>query len=673
MSTRFIAIALFFAITISTLNTVDPTHASLPKPFISTQDPGLARDWFDTTVNNGAFPFSFDYDGQPSSSFLQSWKQAIHSRDLDSNRTQEEYTFTDPKTRLKVRWVVIRYSDFPAVEWTCHFTNEGRSDTPIISNAQALDWQIRSNELGDSTLHYSTGSRAAADDYAPQVANLTAGTDLPLSGASGWLTTEVLSYFNLLTPDTNALIGIGWPGNWKARFTRDTGNGLHILAGQGLTHFVLHPGEEARTPLIALVFYKGDWITGQNLWRRWMLAHNLPRVKGKLPAPIIGSAAKEIDNLHYNTTNEISEMDQIRADKLPCDWWWIDAGWYPSKSIWTKTGTWDEDPSQFPNGIRQVSDHARSLGMKQILWFEPERVTSGSALEKEHPEWLIYRQGNDNQLFNLGIPAARKFLTDLISDRITKFGVDLYRQDFNFDPLPYWQSQDTPDRQGMTEIKYIEGFLQFWDDLRAYHHGMFIDCCAAGGRRNDLEILRRAVPLLQSDYRWEPNGTQANNYGAALWMPYHGTGGPNVFTTYMWRSFMGPSHGYVPDRTDPNSVSLIKAMAEQEQLIQPFFFGDFYPLTPWSLDNSAWMSWQYDRPDMAQGIVQAFRRPGNFDPTQTFKLCGLDPNSQYRFHDFDSNGDTVYSGSDLMVKGLSITLTDEPQSALLLYTKLSKP
>ena len=45
--------------------------------------------------------------------------------------------------------------------------------------------------------------------------------------------------------------------------------------------------------------------------------------------------------------------------------------------------------------------------------------------------------------------------------------------------------------------------------------------------------------------------------------------------------------------------------------MQPYYFGDYYPLTPWSLDNGAWLAWQYDRPDLNSGVVLAFRRPDN--------------------------------------------------------------
>ncbi|MBV9849150.1 MAG: alpha-galactosidase, partial [Armatimonadetes bacterium] len=349
--------------------------SAAPRPFVSDGDKRLARQWLASTMaRGGALPFSFDYGGQPSSGFLPAWRRRHATTRLDAQRTRDEYAFDDPRTGLTVRCVAVRYSDFPAVEWTVFFRNNGRADTPLLSHIQALDLRLSPAIPGDCTLHYSTGSHAGPDDYQPRTATLPLGADLPLGGASGWSTTEVLSYFNLVGPDANVLVGLGWPGNWRARFTRDAGGGLRILAGQGLTHFVLHPGEEARSPLIALQFYTGDWIRGQNLWRRWMVAQNLPRAGGQPPPPILATAAPEIGGLHYNQANEIRAMDLAAQEKLPVNHWWIDAGWYPCHGNWYNVGTWREDRAEFPDGLRTVTDHARRLGMRQVLWFEPERV-----------------------------------------------------------------------------------------------------------------------------------------------------------------------------------------------------------------------------------------------------------------------------------------------------------
>ena len=64
----------------------------------------------------------------------------------------------------------------------------------------------------------------------------------------------------------------------------------------------------------------------------------------------------------------------------------------------------------------------------------------------------------------------------------------MYRNDFNLDPLGFWRGADAPDRQGITEIRYVEGQYAIWDELlRRGIPGCAIDNCASGGRRIDLE------------------------------------------------------------------------------------------------------------------------------------------------------------------------------------------
>ena len=134
------------------------------------------------------------------------------------------------------------------------------------------------------------------------------------------------------------------------------------------------------------------------------------------------------------------------------------------------------------------------MGIKTIVWFEPERVTPGTWLTEHHPEWILGGKGGG--LLNLGNPAARAWLTDHVDKLMTEQGIDLYRQDFNMDPLALWRGNDAEDRQGITEIHHVEGYLAYWDELLRRHPDMFIDSCASGGRRNDLETMRRAIPLV---------------------------------------------------------------------------------------------------------------------------------------------------------------------------------
>ena len=246
--------------------------AKFEAPLLSTPQEGLFL---------AAPPFSFMYNGKPSSQLLGTWKVDRKTETIDEHRTSRTVTYSDPAGRLSVRCEAVEYDDFPTVEWTLWFRNTGTADTPIIENIQSLDVRWRRG-AGEFLLHHNIGSPADGTDYTPLESALGTNSTKHLGGAGGRSTNANMSYFNLeRNKDDGLIVVVGWPGQWAAEFIRDQDQGLRLKAGQELTHFKLLPGEEVRTPLVVMQFWKGgDWIRSQNIWRRWMIAHNMPRPGG---------------------------------------------------------------------------------------------------------------------------------------------------------------------------------------------------------------------------------------------------------------------------------------------------------------------------------------------------------------------------------------------------------
>jgi alpha-galactosidase len=635
-------------------------------------------------------PFSFTYAGNRSTEFLKTWAFKRESRVIDDWRTEHLLTYTEPGGAISLRCVAVEYRDFPTIEWTLRFKNSGTKNSGILAEIHAMDLAMErfpwpTSETAEFHLHHQTGSPCKPNDYEPFVTRLEpkqpvghvanvpgtmTSSSVRFAPPAGRPTDSVLPYFNVEMPSSEGVIAVvGWPGQWAASFDRDAAAGLRIRAGQEKTHLVLQPGEEIRTPLIVLQFWKGDRIHSQNVWRRWMLAHNLPRPGGKLPPVQMAACSSHQfgEMIHANTANQKFFVDRYVEEKLGLDYWWMDAGWYVNQSGWPNTGTWEVDTKRFPGGLRVISDHSRAKGVKTIVWFEPERVTPGTWLTQNHPEWILGGAGGG--LLNLGNPDARKWLTDHVDKLLTEQGIDLYRQDFNIDPLGFWRKNDPPDRQGITEIRHVEGYLAYWDELRRRHPNMLIDSCASGGRRNDLETLRRAVPLLRSDYIIEPVGNQGHTYGIAFWMPYYGTG-TGAVDPYMLRSVLCPHFTACFDmRRKDLDFALLRRVLGQWRKFAPNYFGDYYPLTPYSLDKSAWIAWQFDRPDAGEGMIQAFRRTESVYESIRVRLRGLDPEARYELTNLVAAGSTKTTGRELMEKGLAIAITDQPGSALIVYRK----
>jgi hypothetical protein len=84
------------------------------------------------------------------------------------------------------------------------------------------------------------------------------------------------------------------------------------------------------------------------------------------------------------------------------------------------------------------------------------------------------------------------------------------------------------------------------------------------------------------------------------------------------------------------------------------------------------MAWQFDRPDLAAGLIQAFRRPDSPYVSAQYKLRALEPEARYLVSDWDTDPPRPMTGRELMEQGLLITLPQQPGAALITYEKVEK-
>ena len=102
--------------------------------------------------------------------------------------------------------------------------------------------------------------------------------------------------------------------------------------------------------------------------------------------------------------------------------------------------------------------------------------------------------------------------------------------------------------------------------------------------------------------------------------------------------------------------------------VQPYYAGDFYPLTPYTIGDDAWMAWQCHRTDLNAGLVQAFRRAGAKESSLTIKLHGLEAGARYEVQDMDG-GKSECLGRELMEEFV-IERKAAPSACLFTYRRL---
>jgi alpha-galactosidase len=127
-------------------------------------------------------------------------------------------------------------------------------------------------------------------------------------------------------------------------------------------------------------------------------------------------------------------------------------------------------------------------------------------------------------------------------------------------------------------------------------------------------------------------------------------------------------------QTDPRSRTIdypaLDRLGLQWRQIAPYYYGDYYPLTPYSTEQTAWMAWQFNRPDSKDGMVQAFRRSQSPMESARFKLRGLDVAAKYSVHNLDAPGETIFIGRELEEQGLPVVIKNEASAVVITSEKV---
>jgi alpha-galactosidase len=678
--------------------------------------PGDVRndEWLQSHLGTGSqLPFSFVYGRESSRELLSAWPTKTQSQALDDSHTEHVVIWTDPKTQLQVRLSGLSYTGSSVIEWTVFFKNDGKADTPILEEVQPLDTSVSVVGSGIPTLFYSRGA-GGMDAYSLGKRRLNQLEDFRMSNDGGGKTVESIPFFDIHMNGGGLIGAVGWPGQWVISFSRPTEAAIELKAGMQNTHLSLHPGEEIRTPLILLLPWQGDDLDAHNVLRHHILKYHAPQYDGKpvvLPLSHGGWGG-------MTTSTSLRLIDQLTKENLGFENFWMDAGWYGAdrpvaefqvfgeEDWWLHAGNWRINRIPHPDGLRPISDAAHAKGLKFLLWFEPERAVVGTPLTLDHPEWFIGEQGAEVggnlkrpfakfRLFNFGDPVARQAMTDLMSDLITKEGVDIFRQDCNFAPAAFWGPADARDRQGITQIRYVVGLLEFWDELRRRHPQLMLDIV----ERGDLDSISRGVDLTRADYpispEADPIGNQLATEGLAYWRPHFGTAFQiRPRDDYHFRSGFTPGTGFALFNTGgtPEQVGKfipadfpfdwLRTEIAQFKRARPYYYGDYYPILPCSsnadceteADNEQsadfeWAAWQFNRPEQNDGMVQAFRRASNKESTRNLRLRGLDPDANYFVTDSDTETRSMVLGRELMGKGLQVQIVEKPGAAVLFYKK----
>jgi alpha-galactosidase len=573
------------------------------------------------------------------------------------------------------------YSAANAVEWQVRLAAPEREEPPLWENPCSADFVLTFPSEAAVSLHWSKGSHDSPSDFQPCEDMLGKGKPLTLESYGGRSSDGTLPYFDLSSQGGGLILGVGWTGDWRASFEALGSGRVRVRAGLQRARFRLRAGEEVRLPSVLVMSYRGDWLDGQNQFRRLMLEHFTPTNHPAMELMPVAASVHGVIGFNDTTEEKLTSFAaDLVATGLPLDTFWLDAGWN-TQGFPRGQGNPEADSRRFPRGLATVGEAARSAGMRFLAWFEPERAMPGTSLDREHRAWLLqptdtppelrYQEKDGFRLLDLGNPEARRWVVERVSRQIREAGIGIYRQDCNLYPAFFWRTAEETNRAGLREMRHIAGLYDYLDDLARRHPGLILDNCASGGRRLDFEMMRRCVALWRSDYCWGrpafPRSAQAMTYGLSLWLPLHGLGAAAVDDLAL-RSGMGGCASFALNFRDPTAVAALRQHLLRYIKVRSLFMKDYYPLTPWSLDPARLLAFQFHDPASGGGVVQVFRGSGASDEVARLKLRGLEPAARYVVTSWDSPAEgRSFTGGLLMSEGLPVTIPRDGAALVFQY------
>ncbi|MBQ2848368.1 MAG: alpha-galactosidase [Clostridia bacterium] len=631
----------------------------------------LCREWYKRNIynDNGEYPFTFKVDGKKFNP--AEWEKSfaetpqIEAGNVYKGGKTEYLILTNKDKGLEVTVEMTLFAQNATCQWAVYIKNTGNENSGVISDFYALD---SSFQTGAAELYYSMGSDTAASDFSLIKKDLSF-IEREFHGIDGKPTEAYLPYFNISGENSGMILGIGWTGQWAAAMSETKGI-TDISVKQEHFNAYLLPGEEVRSPLVSISFYeKENPLKGFNLFRKWIMDCVYPENVAQNVYTVMEVAGP----MSTRTSDEIIEILDGIDDSIykQTDAFWMDAGWYEYNEGWYDgVGNWTVDTSRYDNGISELSGYAKEKGLGHVLWYEPERVYPGTQFHNvgsQHEEWLIYGS-SENIMWNLANEDAFEYYCEYLLNSMKENGITVYRQDFNFAPLEYWQKADEEfygGRTGVCENHYVTNLYRFLDYLTENIEGLIIDNCASGGKRLDLEMTYRSIAFWRSDYNCSYHtdlfdATQSHTYGISFWLPITGS------SLYMQDEYAARSDIMPLMLMDFFSHTHPDFSFHKEQ--REFMAGNYYPLDFGSFDKDRMHAMQYSSEDGLSGTAFVYKRAEVSADEYTVRFNGLIPAQTYNVCDIDLP-ETVYSltGEELMNEGLTIDLPEGEKAIILMY------
>lgn len=289
---------------------------------------------------------------------------------------------------------------------------------------------------------------------------------------------------------------LAYSGNFKVVVEATPYDYTNVVIGMSDTDFAwqLKPGEALETPSVYCGYSaKGLGRMSRQL-HRLEKEHLMPEAFAKKELPVLY-------NSWYATYFDVRCEEQKRLAKKAADMgvelFVVDDGWFCGRSDDTRgLGDWITDPEKFPNGLTELIDYVKGLGMKFGIWIEPEMVNEDSGLFRAHPDW-VYRfenreilKGRNQYVLDLSRKEVADFMIGTLDRLLSEHDISYIKWDMN---RPVSETgvcgQNSLERKQVW-LLHMQNFYRVVETVRKRHPEVEFEACASGGGRVDLGAMR---------------------------------------------------------------------------------------------------------------------------------------------------------------------------------------
>ncbi len=474
---------------------------------------------------------------------------------------------------------------------------------------------------------------------------------------------------------------LAWSGNWRIAVEQTPYKQVRVVGGFNDFDFAwpLKTGESLETP----DFYAGYSAHGFGTASRML--HDLERTisTGRV-RPVLYNSWEATE---FNVSEEGQRALADKAAKLGVELFVMDDGWFGARNLDNAgLGDWTVNPKKFPNGLKPLIDHVKSLGMQFGLWFEPEMVNPDSNLYRAHPDWVMNFTGRPRSelrtqlVLNLARPEVRDYIFDFLDKTVSENDIRYIKWDMNrIFTEPGWP-EVSPEQQKEMWVRYVWSYYDILKRLRAKHPNLEIESCSGGGGRIDLGVL----PYVEEF--WTSDNTEAfdrlriqegfSEAYAAKYMSAWVTDVPNMNgrSTPLQYRFLVAMQGALGIGSNLNKFSAAdselatKMIALDKQIRTTVQLGDLYRLLLPDENDTA--SNEYVAKDGKEAVLFAFRHSQEYNTSPpTIRLRGLDAKAVYELETMDGKK-WERSGAFLMNNGIDLVLRGDFDSTIVLLHRI---